>query len=163
MMVPVEFITSMSSAYCAATATPTLGLLAYQDSFRSKPQFKSIFGSTTGEAKATQTFSDPLANSTAVRLYFTPAVTGSAALDIGVFTETVKPSTTSVKDGQIVATANTAADTEMKTTSTKVVKGTQEATKAGKSTTATTGNVGARQSGAALAGVLGLLGAVALL
>jgi hypothetical protein len=160
---PHSLISSMSSTYCAATATPTLGLSDFQLSFMEKPQFKSLFSSNT--AKATSTFSDPLGNKTDVSLYYTGAATGSAALDIGKFTGTASPTTTAIEKGQIVETASTKAPTTAmataKGTVTQVATG-RHSTTPGTSTTSTGGS-GAQQTQAALAGVLGLVGVVAML
>ena len=164
LALPSDIINSMSSAYCAATATPSLGLFDFQESFLAKPQFKSIF-SLTSTAQTSEMFSDPLGNKTDVSLYYTGAATGSAALDIWRFTGTASPTTTVVEKGQIVATANTKAPTTAKATAkgtaTQVATG-RQSTSPGTSTTSTGGS-GARQTDAALAGVLGLVGVVAML
>lgn len=159
--IPNNIISSMSSAYCAASPTPTLGFFDYQLLYVSKPQFSSILSSTTGTAKST--FSDPLGNKTAVSLYYTASVTGSAALDVGEFltTGTVKPTTTSLKDGEIVATASANAATKA-ATSTQTTTGAQTGASTGASTTTTSG-IAARQTEAVFAGVLGLVGVVAML
>ena len=164
LALPHTLISSMSSSYCAATATPTLGLVEFQASFVEKPQFKSLFSSNT--AKPTSTFSDPIGNKTAVSLYYTGLATGSTALNIGEFTGTVSPTTTNVEKGQIVPTAtSTKAPNTAKTTATgkaTLVATGRQNTSAVTSTTST-GGTGARQTEAALAGVLGLVGVVAML
>lgn len=95
-------IKSISSSYCAASNTPTLGLAEYLYKIASQ------LPSSTGSASSSQTH-DPLGNRTAVSLYFTPSVTGSAAYIIADATNTAKTSTD--KSGQIVPTmsANNAA------------------------------------------------------
>lgn len=154
---PPKYFSSLSSDYCAATATPSLGFGMFQVKFNSKPAVLSMF---TSNLKATQSFSDPLAGSTAISLYYTPSVTGSAALNVGPFaSSSPSPTTTLVKDGQIVATAST----KISTVSSPTKAATKVATKAATTqSTSSTGGVG-RQTDAALAGVLGLVGVVALL
>ena len=157
LAMPLAVISSMSAAYCVASATP-IGILDFQFSYLQKPQFSTFFGAASS-ATAT-TFSDPLANSTAVSLYYTAAVTGSAALDVGVFTATgtTLQTTAEISDGLIVATATSAR------TSTSTSTVTMGATQGGaEASTTTTSGLGARQTQAAFAAVLGLVGAVALL
>ena len=100
---PSSYISSMSSAYCAATATPTLGLIDFEESWYTISAFSSILSSATAEAK-TSTFSDPIGNKTAVSLYYTPEVTGTAALHVGLKANST-PTSTNVVNGQIVPTA----------------------------------------------------------
>ncbi len=160
---PINVISSMSSAYCAATATPTLGFYDYELSYLDKPQFNSIFSSIM--ASATSTFLDPIGNKTGVSLYYTGAATRSAALNIGEFTGTAAPTTTLIMNGQIVATASLMTSTGGKTSMTgqaTQVATERPSTSAGKATTST-GNSGARQTEAVLAGVLGLVGVVVML
>lgn len=156
-------ISSMSSAYCAASATPTLGIFEYQFQYLNKPQFSTLFPSSSSSGSRTSTFSDPLADSTAVSLYYTAAVTGTDAVDVGAFTATgtALQTTISIRDGYIVATASTNANTAP-TTSTATTGATQGGASPSDSTTSTSG-IGSRHTEAAFAGVLGMIGAIALL
>jgi hypothetical protein len=157
---PLNVISSLSSAYCAATATP-IGIDDFQNSYMQKPQFSTLFPSSSSGTSVTATFSDPLANSTAISLYYTATVTGSEALDVGVFTGT-GTTTTLVSDGQIVATAAANNVKTTASTSTLTTAATQGGNSGSSSTTSTSG-IGTRQTEAAFAGVLGLIGVVALL
>lgn len=161
---PSNLISSMSSAYCAATATPTLGLSEFQASYLNRPQFSSIFSSNS--ATPTSTFSDPIGNKTDVSLYWTAPVTDTAILDVGAFTGTAKPTTTNVQKGQIVATASTSAQNTAKTTAivkTGTLAGTAQTGASQSTGTTTTSGIAARQTEAVFAGVLGLVGVVAML
>ena len=101
---PKDYIDEMSSAYCAATATPTLDLLDFQQSWLHTTDMSAVVSSATAQMKTSE-FSDPLGRKTDVSLYWTSAVTGIAALDIGTLTAGATPATTNIVDGQIVATA----------------------------------------------------------
>lgn len=160
---PTNVINSMSQAYCAATATPTLAYPVFVVQYLQKQQFSTLFDMSSASSGTTASFSDPLASSTAVSLYYTAAVTGSEALDVGVFTEsgTAKPTTTLVREGQIVATASTIQEATT-TTSTHTTGATTQDGSSNRSTTTTSG-IGSRQTQAAVAGLFGLVGAVALL
>lgn len=163
-LVPHSVLSSMSSAYCAATATPTVGILEFGQDFLAKPQFSSIFSSNS--AAATSTFSDPIGNKTDVTLYWTAPVSGTAILDVGAFTGTAKPTTTNVQNGQIVATASTSAQNTAETTAvatTGNLAGTAQTGASQSTGTTTTSGIAARQTEAVFAGVLGLVGVVAML
>ena len=162
LAIPFEVISSMSAAYCAASATP-IGIIDFQFSYLQKPQFSTYFSSASSSGSAAATFSDPLANSTAISLYYTATVTGSEALDVGVFTGTgtALQTTVMMSDGHIVATATVNAKTTA-STSTLTTGATQGGAETSSSTTSTSG-LGTRQTEAAFAGVLGLIGVVALL
>ncbi|KAK4631176.1 hypothetical protein CLAFUW4_03380 [Fulvia fulva] len=126
-------ITSISSQYCAASSTPTLGLadwlFQYADSMAS--------ASPTATAKSSS-FSDPIANKTEVSLYFTPSVTGSAAYIVAQATGSATSKVNSVS-GQIRPTAG------------------------GRASGTTSGNGAGKTEAAAVAGLIGVAGLVALL
>jgi hypothetical protein len=88
-----SYISSVSSAYCAATFTPTAGLADY---------LAGIPEPTSTNTAATSAFSDPIGNKTAVSLYYNAPVTGTSVYLIPTSTGAVKTS-----GGQIVATATT--------------------------------------------------------
>lgn len=161
--VPSSVINSLSSAYCAATATPSLGIFDYQQVYLDKPQFSSLLSSSSGTA--TSTFSDPIGNKTDVSLYWTAPVTGTAILDIGEFTGTAKPTTTDVLKGEIVATASPSAQNTATTTGTgnTAVQTTGQTGASPSAGTTTTSGMAARQTEAIFAGVIGLVGVVAML
>ena len=103
---PEHAVSSTSSSYCAATATPSVGMHGMLQSWdHDRPEATSVLSSIVAAAKTT-TYSDPLAGSTAVYLYYTPTVTGSAVFDIGGATHGAKPTTTNVVDGQITASSD---------------------------------------------------------
>ena len=89
-------IGSMSSAYCAVTATPTAGLFDYL--MEGNAHMVGMY-STVAKSK----FSDPLSSSTAVSLYFTPSITGSAVTEAASAGNATTSTHTS--NGQVVATA----------------------------------------------------------
>ncbi|KAF2763915.1 hypothetical protein EJ03DRAFT_340176 [Teratosphaeria nubilosa] len=143
---------SFSSSYCAVTNTPTAGFA------------DALYGIVTGggltesveTAVETSTFSDPIGNQTAVSLYWTPSVTGSAAWFVAEATETAGSETASVRtsDGQIVATAAGAASTS------GAASGAAGSSKASASSSSSA--AGAQQT-ASVVGVVALAGIVALL
>jgi hypothetical protein len=101
-------VSSMSSSYCAASSTPTVGLLHMMSEYFNSPQVTSKLHSAISEAK-TSTYSDPLAGSTAVSYYYTPSVTGTAVFNIAGVTHGATPTTTKVADGQITANSGAGA------------------------------------------------------
>ncbi|KAK4505587.1 hypothetical protein PRZ48_003550 [Zasmidium cellare] len=66
-------IASLSSAYCAVSATPSLGLADYLFDWAEN------YNSSNPATSTPSTMSDPIGNKTDVSLYFTPSVTGTAA------------------------------------------------------------------------------------
>ena len=161
-----EFMSSISSAYCAATATPSLGLIDYLERQVVSKALEYSSNSSSGMTPSTS-FSDPMGTKTAVSLYYTPGVTGPRALDIGSLTGGAKMTTTNIVNGQIVATGGT-------TSSQSPTGGTQVAGKPAStkenanatelSSSSSTGGVAPpRTTHAALAGVIGLVGLVAIL
>lgn len=101
-------ISSMSSSYCAASSTPTVGLLNMMSDYYKSPKVASMLKSELSEAK-TSTYSDPLAGSTAFSYYYTPSVTGTAVFNIAGVTHGAKPTETNVKHGQITANSGAGA------------------------------------------------------
>lgn len=156
-VLPSSVLSALSSSYCAATATPTAGIADYQLKFLNKPQYKTLLSSSSGTA--TSTFSDPIGNKTDVSLYWTAPVSGTAILNVGEFTGTATPTTTDVQNGQIVATAQA---TGTANTVAQPTGMTQTGSVQSAGTTTTSGGA-ARQTEAAFAGVLGLVGVVAML
>ena len=95
-----NILTSMSSSYCAATATPSGGIHDMLSQWNKGPVASSVISAGRAET-STSPFSDPLAGKTAVSLYTTPAVTGSAIFNIAGITRGATPTTTHVVHGQI--------------------------------------------------------------
>jgi hypothetical protein len=96
---------SISSSYCAASATPTVGLEKVMAAFYNGSAADALSG---GDAKATYSvsaFSDPLKGSTAVSYYYTPSVTGTAVFGIAGITKGAEATETSVRHGQITSGA----------------------------------------------------------
>lgn len=87
-------VESMSDKYCAASATPSLGLADYLFQFGGKLD--------ESDDSKTSKFKDPVGNKTEISYYYTASVTGSQAWVVA------DPTATSgvVKDGQLVATAS---------------------------------------------------------
>ncbi|KAH9828179.1 hypothetical protein Tdes44962_MAKER02542 [Teratosphaeria destructans] len=143
---------SFSSSYCAVTNTPTVGLA---DALYELVTASALTASVETAAE-TSTFSDPIGNSTAVSLYWTPSVTGSAAWYVAEATETAGSETASVRTsaGQIVATAAGATGTSGAASS---AAGSSKASASSSSSAA-----GAQQT-ASVVGVVALAGIVALL
>ena len=90
----------MSSSYCAATSTPTVGIPGMISGWYNRPRATSALGSAIAAAK-TSIYSDPLSGKTAVSLYYTPTVTGTAVFNIAGVTHGATPTTTDVVHGQI--------------------------------------------------------------
>ena len=96
---------SISSSYCAASATLAVGLEKVMAAFYNDTAAEALSG---GDAKATSSvsaFSDPLKGSTAVSYYYTPSVTGTAVFGIAGITKGAEPTETSVSHGQITSGA----------------------------------------------------------
>ena len=131
-----QYLSSISSQYCAASVTPTAALADYL----------ANIAEPTSTNTATSSFSDPIGNKTAVSYYWTPSVTGTAAYLIPTSTGAL-----STSDGQIkpTATVNNAAGTS------------DNGGAAGTSTSSR--GAAAQTQAAAMAGVIGLAGFVALL
>ena len=133
-----EDIASASSSYCAVSATPTTDLLNYMLHWGAY--------NLSSSSSSSSTYSDPLGSSTAVSLYFTPAVTGAAALQVGALTNsagsTIQTSINTSK-GQIVPT-------------TAAMTGSSGATSTG-------GAPPVETEGAAMAGVMGVAAIMAML
>ncbi|EME48038.1 hypothetical protein DOTSEDRAFT_105468, partial [Dothistroma septosporum NZE10] len=133
-------IASLSSQYCAASTTPTLGL----DQWFFQYAQSAISTSATTSA-ASSSFSDPIGNKTDVSLYFTPSVTGSAAYVVAQATGSTMSSASAVS-GQIKATASA-----------------NNAAASGKASSTSSGSGAGRTEAAAVAGLIGVAGLVALL
>lgn len=92
-------MSSLSEKYCAASATPSLGLADYLFKFAGTTE-----GSDGSDPTKTSKVKDPIGNKTAISYYYTASVTGSQAWVVA------DPTATSglVRDGQLVsmATAN---------------------------------------------------------
>lgn len=97
-------LTSFSSSYCAASATPTTDFDVYLNSV-----FSDLVKSV--ESGTATTFTDPIGNKTDVSLYYTASVTGSNAYIVsqaaptGASATTTASTTVNTSGGQIVATA----------------------------------------------------------
>ncbi|KAK3686745.1 hypothetical protein LTR37_019495 [Vermiconidia calcicola] len=143
-----DVISTASSEYCAASATPSLGLAEYLFQFASDPEVSSLASSV--RAAASTSFTDPIGNQTAVSLYYTPQVTGSAALDVPDLTRGATATTTNVVDGQVVATASE-------------TSGGSTGSAAGSASPSAAGEGGAGRLKVAVGGVIGLAGIVAVL
>lgn len=91
-------VESLSEKYCAASATPSLGLADYLF------QFAGDFEASS--SPKTSKFKDSIGNKTEISYYYTASVTGSQAWVVA------DPTATSgvVKDGQLVATASANSD-----------------------------------------------------
>lgn len=159
-----DFLSSASSSYCAVTNTPTVGFAEVLYAYATGSYASSIVAAAS-TASSTSTFSDPLGNRTAVSLYFTPSVTGSAAWVVAEATESASAmsasgsgsvlslsQSTMTSDGQIVATADA------------TQTGSASGTASGASSTAsTTDSAAGRQEVAAIAGVIAMAGFVAVM
>ena len=113
-------VSSMSSSYCAVTATPTQGLVDYYSEWTkgslAPPWLKSMISA------ASSRFKDPLSTGytmtssyglgstirTAVEYYFTPSVTGTEASKVKAITGSAGSTVWKTADGQIVATGRSA-------------------------------------------------------
>jgi hypothetical protein len=109
-------VSSMSSSYCAVTATPTQGLVEYYNEWTkgslAPPWLKSMISA------ASSRFKDPLSTGytmtssyglgstirTAVEYYFTPSVTGTEAWKVQAITDSAGSTIWKTADGEIVAT-----------------------------------------------------------
>lgn len=159
-----DFLHSASSSYCAVTNTPTAGFADVLYAYATGSYASSIVAAAS-TASSTSSFSDRLGNRTAVSLYFTPSVTGSAAWVVAEATESASTGSTSgsgsvislsmstmTSDGQIVATADA------------TQTGSPSGTASGASGTAsTTNNAAGKQEVAAICGVVVMAGFVAVL
>ena len=130
---PTKNITDFRQQYCAVDVKPTA----------------DIFDETTAVLRSSTTplptaFTDPIPNSTAVSVYFTPTITGSEAWEVEGLTAGGRVTRTVTSGTEIVATTKAPA----------------EATKQTK-TASTTG--GANRVDVAVAGIVGLAGFVAIL
>ncbi|KAK5118901.1 hypothetical protein LTR62_000112 [Meristemomyces frigidus] len=161
------FLASASSSYCAVSNTPTVG---FADVLYGYATGNFASAMATEMASVTSVFSDPAGNQTAVSVYFTPSVTGSGAWVVAQATETAGSNngttaasgssnsgpSLATSNGQIVATQAAASSTAGRSGG-----GTASGSGAAASTTA--GNGAGKQEAAALAGVLVLVGFVAML
>ena len=106
------YIAHMSSAYCAASATPSLDFTNFLASYVNPVSLPASI-KTAAHAVSTRPFSDPLTHRTAVSDYFTPSVTGSVAWIVAEQSGTAGtsgPGTFAVANtvsGQIVPTGTT--------------------------------------------------------
>lgn len=153
----------MSSSYCAASATPTQGFADY---------FEGAVSTSSSTASQTH-ISDPLANKTAVSLYFTASVTGTPAFIVaqptmpanGSSNGTIVSYTSSnVIGGQIVPTASGNNGAARSGGSSEGGSGASGAAASGSGTG--TSSAGAMETAAVQAGALGFVGfaaAVAML
>jgi hypothetical protein len=102
-------LVSISSQYCQATATATAGLADYLFSVVASIQPTVTDAPKASGSHTSVSFSDSIGNHTEVSYYYTPEVTGSAAWMVNPPQETsghVEYTSTSIRDGQIVATAS---------------------------------------------------------
>lgn len=151
---PDDFVSSWSSGYCAATATPTL---EFGDNLASI--IPTSLSSAANAVLNATVASDPISNKTAVSYYFTPSVTGSAAYIVAEATGSASSSmSVMTSNGQIVATA-TGARTVGSSSS---ASGTATGTASGASASSTGSGAGKKEAGA-FAGVLGIAALVVLL
>lgn len=145
---PPELIQDFSSSYCAiATNAPSIGFALA--SF-------SAFASWAANQTQSQTpFSDPIGSSTAVSLYYTPKITGSAAWVLAEGVETVgeDASTDTASTGMIAVS-----DSRIVATTPSEVPASATATTASKTSSGTGGH-----QTAAFAGIVALAGIVAFL
>ena len=157
-----SIFSSLSSEYCAASATPTLGLLDFVDKFESTNAAVSTIKSEQSKAATTSPFTDLIGNKTQASLYFTPAVTGSQAWDVGKVTEKGATTSSHVVSGQIVPTVGAE-----RASTTSAGNGGSAGTSTGTGSAATTSSTGSngagRKEAAAVAGVVGLAGLVVIL
>lgn len=151
-LVDDKAIASLSSAYCAASATPTLGLADFLF------QWADSYNASHPATATASTMSDPIGNKTAVSLYYTPSVTGTAAWIVAEATSGASSgmgtfASENTVSGMIVATAsaNNAAAT-----------GYHSGTAASGSGSSTSSG-GAAVATAAGMGMLGLAGLVVML
>ena len=163
---PAPYISSISSAYCAASSTPTEGFadFIYQWAAQTNsPQLSSIESAGSAQEK-TSTFSDPIGNKTAVSLYFTPSVMGSQAvaqLTSSPITGTAGVHTVS---GQIVATGGASGSASGSGMSTGTASGSATGTSSGSASAAATSKSGVGKKECAAAGaVVGLAALVIFL
>lgn len=100
-MVDDGYVEKVSSSYCAASGTPTEALRVV-----AMPLVRGIRHGNLG-APAMGVNKDPLSGSTAVSLYFTPPVTGSAAWQVPEITNSAGKTTLSLStsEGQLVQAA----------------------------------------------------------
>lgn len=96
-----DAVSSISSSYCAASATPTVGLEKMLAKYGNDTASSVL--SVASDKASTSTFSDPMMGSTAVSYYYTPAVTGTAVFDIAGVTKGAEPTETNVSHGQITS------------------------------------------------------------
>ncbi|KXS95402.1 hypothetical protein AC578_6774 [Pseudocercospora eumusae] len=149
-----DTLSSISSKYCAATVTPTAGLADYLFVLASSLEPST---SQTGSVQTSVSYLDSIGNKTEVSYYYTPSVTGSAAWMVAQPTgsgSSVAYNTTNVHDGQIRATAsanNAAASGGSGTRTGSGAQSTESGSSAGK------------HEAMAAAGLLGLVGLVAVL
>ena len=162
VVLPSGYVSAMRSTYCAATATPTLGLAAFTYDWM-KNASAAALRSTGAQTTNTASFTDPIGNKTAATLYYTAETFNTAALDVGKLTAGASTTTANVVHGQIVPTAGVTASpaTTGKNSPTKGDKTASIQSTSGNSTS--TGGSGARNTEAAMAGVIGLVGLVAML
>ncbi|CAK4030016.1 Hypothetical predicted protein [Lecanosticta acicola] len=152
-------VSSISSAYCAASATPTLGFAYFIYQYAPGVTGTSLPASSTATPSS---FSDPLGNRTEVSLYYTPSVTGSAAWAIAEATGTSSGlatfTTTRTSNGQIVATATNGGGSNGAATGAA-----SSTTRNANSTTTTAPNSAHTHGAAVVAGLIGVAGLLAML
>jgi len=156
----------MSSTYCAASATPTIGGTDFIVSFLN-PSSGPLAAAFTPSS-----FSDPIGNRTDVSLYYTPSATGSAAWIVAMPTisgnsRSVSYSSVNTVSGQIVPTAVFSRSSPATTTAAPSGDAIDSASAAsGSASTSASSSAGALETAIvrkkALAGMLGLAGLVAL-
>ncbi|KAF2723734.1 hypothetical protein K431DRAFT_282826 [Polychaeton citri CBS 116435] len=171
--IPSSLMRSASSSYCAATASPTLGLAEYLYAVVTSA-YPSYASTTPYSAEETfATFSDPIGNKTAVSYYFTPSVTGSVAYAVPAETNL---SSLNTESGQIVPTASanneaavshggsTRTSTGSNSISTTASRGSQSGTTSGSAAAASdTGNAAMKIEMGALAGLAAVAAVAAAL
>lgn len=157
-------VTSLSSSYCAASATPTLDL---GDVF-----VQAVATNTSDMVSATASstsYSDPVGNVTDISAYFTPSVMGSSVYAVAQTTDTPSNST-SMASGSAASSSggSTTKSASVQTSNGQIVAtaggaSTSKAAASGSASTTSSGSGAQRTEMAALAGVMALAGFVAVL
>lgn len=153
--VGIDSLPSLSSSYCAASATPTAGFAGV---------FDGALSSASYSTSSTTPISDSLANQTAVSLYFTGSVTGTPAYIVAQPTAsgtggngtTVSYTTSEIVSGQIAPTA--VANNEDQTSEGSGANASGALSAAGSGSSTGTSSAGAMETAGVKAGTLGIMG-----
>jgi len=156
--VGIDSLPSLSSSYCAASSTPTAGFADV---------FDGALSSASSSASTTAPISDPLANQTAVSLYFIASVTGTPAYIVAQPTAsgtggngtTVSYTTSNIVSGQIAPTA--AVNNEAKSSGGSGANASGASGAAGSGSSTGTSSAGAIETAVVKAGTLGIMGVAA--